>query len=821
MAINLSLAGDYYEIPDGSYQDLPTTGWVIGCWHRLTTATTGANLRTLWSNGSSGSQRSVAGIAGPGGTVPNAFQATAEYASGATTARGDQGRGADSEWRLVLQMYSPSRTRDGQLIYAGKRNGAIRREGSASVTSPTLISPASTFRWGAPAGVPTSSNNFIGDLHQGFIFKGELTDLEMCLLLQGKDIITDLGKSTASCAVFDFTSAAATILDRSGTLTATRNGTGITTTIAPVFAVSGTVAFVDGYSGEVIQYDEGATTAAITTVVCYTGSPALIEYQIVNASDGTTVINDWTTVQASPAAAPTGTAVLMTLPSAPRGDIAAGKAWYNFKIRATGATEVIDVTTKPSVGVGAVGQFNGQSNNARKFSQNSGSNPTPTTYVTVAGAVPAHDASIAMANGWAASANWPCMFVNTSVGGTFLLTALSGASAGSTDWQSSVSGGLQDISNKKMQYLARGKYSFIVWDQGEADGTSVGFVAADYSAALQALAANYRTQTGRTVNGLKFLVTGTGAASSSTAGIDTPLSAIRAVQQQVGTTIAGFGFIGSMLHLALNDTIHCSDAQQKLRGAMTIDAVLKSLGIISGGSVGPVITSWRYAGQVATVTVQNSGGSALTMRSPGTSIPRGFVFTDTTGVIPVTGFSITGAGELRFTWGRNSTGAVTLDYNRNRMGAVPQSLSTTVAPIHTTNAATTVVIDAPSHGLKVTDLVNIVSIAASGNSVPATVAGQYVGDLQTVSAIPSANAITITLTTTASSALDGGLTPPLGLRYLNDVVDNSTPGGLSVGRPLNPISIVGVGAAGSIVYETWTQFVPKGTAAQIATAGLS
>jgi hypothetical protein len=344
------------------------------------------------------------------------------------------------------------------------------------------------------------------------------------------------------------------------------------------------------------------TARTITFGGTYAVLPSGIDIRLY-ASDGTTVLQDWTAATLLTAAAGAWTASL----SVPQG------GWYRWQARPTGDTPGASAVSTRSFAVGALILCIGQSNMRRMWGTRS-SPPAPdaltrrwagfgwfaTDLVEQTGESTALHGTSFGGNGGVRLGNLLRAGLGVPVG---MLQLAIGSTAIDT-WQAAGSSWLNVVANLTSD--SGTDFEVALWHQGESD-VIAGTTEAGYAAQLQNVIAQARSLSGRP--SLPFGVAIVGCVTGGTAGYD----AIRRAQRNVATTTAGVFIAGSTLDTTLTDGTHWDTASYERVARRYAQSVLAALGAASVGAAGPRITGARRVRGTAVVTVdiQQAGGTVL------------------------------------------------------------------------------------------------------------------------------------------------------------------------------------------------------------------
>jgi hypothetical protein len=225
-----------------------------------------------------------------------------------------------------------------------------------------------------------------------------------------------------------------------------------------------------------------------------------------------------------------------------------------------------------------------------------------------------------------------------------------------------------------------GDAEIVIWYQGESNTSTA---PATYSAQLAQLHQQYLTLTNRTTSTLKFGVISLGPVSidsSYSGGNNTNFGRMRANQAAYANNTAGAFFVASAHDFgftASSDGVHIGGVTQSHLGRRYAKSILAQLGF-GTSAAGPRIVGATKSGNVVTVQIQHSGGTALQDglgNAYGPSL-KGFQFFDDGVEIPITGSMITGPTTFTLTLTSTPVGTCTLSYASQN---APHCLDTTDA----------------------------------------------------------------------------------------------------------------------------------------------
>ena len=353
------------------------------------------------------------------------------------------------------------------------------------------------------------------------------------------------------------------------------------------------ISFADFTDGQVIQRAAGATSRIVTLSGSYTGSPTAIEYRIVGDGTDTPIAgHDWTVLDAAPSG------------GAFSGDVDVPQGgWYNIGLRFSGgAGPVFSGASRWGVGVNVF--MIGQSNMS-KMKDVSSSPPTANALVSMVAsgswAAPAGNGVIALGNALATALTLPVGLIDYAVGGTAIASWDPGGS-----W-SAAAGGLS---------AAGGDCEFVLWQQGESDALAA-TSKASYKASLATVYDQCRAATGRSAGELPFLVGTLGRVTSPPYSTETDATwqAIKDAQVEFCAETTGAALAGNLVDLPHADQLHLTGLGYEMLAARYARSILRSLGQVPFGGLGPRIASATMDGATVRVRLSHDGGSDFTPTS--------------------------------------------------------------------------------------------------------------------------------------------------------------------------------------------------------------
>lgn len=413
-----------------------------------------------------------------------------------------------------------------------------------------------------------------------------------------------------------------------------------------------TITITEKTDGEIVQRTAATNNAAVTISGTYSGTPTAIEYRLLLASDDTTEVQTWATLDA----APTGG----TFSGTPT--ITSTANYVHAEVRYSNDTGVTSLQAN-DWGVGTLVGTIGQSNIENWFTDGTGT-PNGKCSVHAPGGWVKQSTTgtgaIGFGNKLSNALGHVVGLLDYSVGGSGLVSGVTspywGDSTGSyytnfTAAVTAVGGGLE----------------FILWAQGEQDAFvgSPTATEANYTSTLNSLVAQCRTDINNDSDqtNLPFIISQLGRATNGATDANT--QAIKDALFTVATTTADC-YLGATTHdIPLSDSVHFTTAGYTTHGERMAQAVLDITGDVTFHR-GPAIASATLVDSTTIdVTLTHVGGTDFT---PTTSITGFEVFDDATPVTISTAVrqsatvirlglaaAITGTATARYMYGVNPT----------------------------------------------------------------------------------------------------------------------------------------------------------------------
>lgn len=287
---------------------------------------------------------------------------------------------------------------------------------------------------------------------------------------------------------------------------------------------------------------------------------------------------------------------------------------------------------------------------------------TPTGYTdylnSTAGGGTNSDGYVYVANLVAETTGLPVFVINLAVGGTSIETYWKTGQKGWTDF----SAALNSIG---------GDCEIAIWLQGE--NNAIAMSGATYQGHLADIQAQFHTLTGRNATNFKFGVISLGPTSTGVtgnlgyAGTDPQsFGKMRIAQRDWAYSTPGAFYVGGVHDMDLTsaaDNIHITGEGFNTLGRRYAKSINAALGF-GTTSAGPKMVSASRSGNIVTVNVQHTGGTALQDGAGGTGTALGgFIFKDGAGgEVAITATQITSPTTVQLTLASAPTGACTLSY---------------------------------------------------------------------------------------------------------------------------------------------------------------
>lgn len=443
-----------------------------------------------------------------------------------------------------------------------------------------------------------------------------------------------------------------------------RNGrpalTGAAAVVAPV---DGTLTVDDHLNQRV--YQRVGTSKNVWVSGAYTGDVLGVQARAVDATTGTAV-TEWATIAASPSGGTYGG--LLTIPQG---------CWYKLEVRDASAALTAATTTKIGVGViiGMIGQSN-MANRPSTYDKYPLGDPRAVEFVrttntykrtgTVKDTMPPNtptgpggystpftiegsrgDGQVYLANLVSAGLNIPVCLIERAVGGSSILSWLTGQGNWATFANAVTAAG--------------GDMEVVLMQIGETDADLMS--AATMKLRFADVHNQCKALTGRNDTNFHFGVIslGQGYYQASSEG---EFGNMRAAAVQYGMETPG-AFLSTCAHdtNTVNDFVHISGEGFARMGRRDAKSVLHRLGVGVSGA-GPYITAATRNGTAVTLAVSHSGGTALTdgLGGNGTAL-TGFQFLDAGAAGAAIGYTTAIAGNtIVCTLASAPIGALTASY---------------------------------------------------------------------------------------------------------------------------------------------------------------
>lgn len=395
---------------------------------------------------------------------------------------------------------------------------------------------------------------------------------------------------------------------------------------------SNTITLTDVADLRIVQ--RSGTVGALAIAGTHNGATS-VQARVVQHGTSTVVL-DWTTIDAAPGAS----TFSGTLTGIPQG------GWYNVQVRQGNST----ATTSNGAnrfGVGALYCFAGQSNAQNMFLTSGSTSPNSTTsrlsgssWATNTGA-----GAVAFANAMNTALGIPVGVLDTGIGGASLTPEgsrgfgiwLDLVGACWTGWQSRVN-------------TAGGKIEGVIWLQGEADAFQA-VAGSTYTAGLATLFGRMRSHLGQPSLPVFMLPL------PRTSHVDADDDAWNVINDCIlaAATTSTEILAADTWDLPMADSAHyTATGYATLSGRIAL-AVRKYLGA-SVESRGPYIASARFSGSTVVVSLAHRGGSDI---SPSTGI-TGLRFVANGSVITPTSVVRSGAAQITATFAAPIVGPLTV-----------------------------------------------------------------------------------------------------------------------------------------------------------------
>jgi hypothetical protein len=421
------------------------------------------------------------------------------------------------------------------------------------------------------------------------------------------------------------------------------------------------------------------TSKAITISGTYAGSPAALEWRVVDHTTGSPM-STWATLVSSP----TG-GTFSASATVPQG------GWYKMQVRCSTNKNVIGSSSN-KLGVGVVIAMVGQSNMENRRGTGSkrplgdkravyfrdtlvwdrigninDSGPVNTESGDAGYGSPTINAD-SNGDGFTYYANLISQGLNLPV----CLFEFANSGASITTWISGQSHWTNFVTRSG---LAGGDFELALWHQGESDAHTMS--KATYKSNLATLHTQFKTLTGRTNSNFKLAIIGLGIGSyaSSTEG---EFGKIRTAHLEYTQENAGCYYSTSAHDTYTGDGVHLgADSFNKI-SRRDAKSALYYIGNIGAPASGPKATSATRSDAVITVNLAHTGGSTLTDGTGGSGTAlTGFEVFDNGVAATISSAIIGSSNTLTITLASVPTGPVTIQY---AMMNNPHSANATTAP---------------------------------------------------------------------------------------------------------------------------------------------
>jgi hypothetical protein len=360
---------------------------------------------------------------------------------------------------------------------------------------------------------------------------------------------------------------------------------------------------------QILQRDSAASSSSNLTILgTYEGAPTGIEAKVVLASDGTTVVKDWTAL----ASATIGNGFFSgTLSEVTNG------GWYKILVRFANETDTTATGAK-SFGVGILIGTTGQSNVANYFGIAGG---TPNSLLRVFDAVgwyaPTGLGAITMGNKIVSETGLPVGLLNYAISGTALLSGL-----GPDYWLNTAATAMAAKYRHGIMECG-GKIDSTLWVQGETEAKYTTAISTSiYKAGLDTLFGWFRTYANDASHPIHIQPLATDTESSLD---NTKWENIRLAQIQALADSNNF-FGGCGWDLAMSAIHYSNYTTISTRAAL---AILRRLGVKSYGYGPKIVNATRVSTTLYDINLSHDGGTDFT---PTSGITTFAVFDESTPV---------------------------------------------------------------------------------------------------------------------------------------------------------------------------------------------
>lgn len=424
------------------------------------------------------------------------------------------------------------------------------------------------------------------------------------------------------------------------------------------------------------------TSKSLTISGTYTGSPAALEWRVVEHTTGSP-ITSWATLVSSP----TG-GTFSASATIPQG------GWYKMQVRCSTNKNVVGASAN-KLGVGVVIAMLGQSNMENR--RNTGgtgakyplsdkravyfrdtlvwdrignvndSGPVNTESGGAGYGSPANNAD-SFGDGFTYTANLISQGMNLPV----CLVEFANSGQSITTWISGQSHWTNFVTRSG---LAGGDFELALWHQGENDAKTMS--KSTYKTNLATLHTQLKALTSRTNSNFKLGVIGLGI-GSYIGSLEGDFGKIRAAHAEYVQENAGCYYSTSAHDTYTGDGVHLDAPSFNKISRRDAKSALYAIGGVGAPGSGPQATSATRSGAVITVNLTHSGGSNLTDGAGGSGTAlTGFEVFDNGVAATINSAVIGSANTLTITLASVPTGPVTIQY---AMMNNPHSASATTPP---------------------------------------------------------------------------------------------------------------------------------------------
>lgn len=570
----------YFELADAPSVDVPAgSSLTMGVWMKVD-AFDGAASNYIYSHGAYGVSPSANWIIYHENGGPTAGRMELRLSTqGAGVWQADrQNDMLDGTWTLVLLEKSGGNTWKFFKAKPGEQPVQF-----FTVTS-TFIpgDPASIMRIGCPS-VPADdtirdARLWRGGLWRFFIMGSTLTDAEKLQLAQGKDLITDLGKTPDLYLRMDTD----TVTDASANArSVTKVGTPTTISNPTFLDASNPISITEPANRTVHQRRNGFCDVPIAGQTFL--ETRAVEARAINATTNVPATN-WT-----PITSITKAGAFSGVLRVPQG------GWYKTQVRRREDTSKV-ATSSNVWGVGDVIVLYGQSQMQHTWSN----------YVNDVTIPPLGSMMLPTVSGYwtPVTGKGAQAFLDAVIAKTGMPTAIIGAAIGGRTIAQLSKGGQHYTDLINMCKAVTNGPAAVFWHQG-GDDVVAGTTRDAYLAALRKLLTDLRTDLS---NPFRF---GMAVLSNRTSGTDATIDAIRDAHYDFLYSDPDTVWLGTNPDMVLADAVHYNEPSQVKYGKRMSLAALKALSYQDYDARGPSIGEVTVAGTAVTINVNHDAGTDL------------------------------------------------------------------------------------------------------------------------------------------------------------------------------------------------------------------